>query len=33
MECETPLRDVEDFVRRVLSGEMKPFRMGLPQEK
>jgi len=31
MECETPLVSVEDFVQRVLKGEMKLFRMELPQ--
>ena len=29
MESETPLVDEQDFVRRVLSGEMKPFRLDL----
>ena len=27
MECETPITDEQDFIAKVLSGEMKPFRL------
>ena len=27
MECETPIIDEQDFIAKVLSGEMKPFRL------
>lgn len=33
MESETPLKDEQDFVRRVLSGEMQPFVLDLNAKK
>ena len=31
MEAETPITDEQDFVKRVLAGEMKPFRLDLSE--
>jgi len=33
MESETPLKDEQDFINRVLSGEMKPFALDLNTQK
>lgn len=31
MEAETPLRDEQDFIRRVLEGSMQPFTLDIPE--
>ena len=31
MECETPIEDEQDFIRKVFSGEMKPFKLELEE--
>lgn len=33
MECDTPIMDEQDFIRKVLSGQMKPFCWQIPDEK